>query len=108
MVERVRGYYGPPFEVYHGVTQGDSLSTTFFNMVMDAVIRHWVTVVAKTEACTEGLGLSIWDLALYLYADNGLITSTQPDRLQWAFDIISGLFDRVGLRTNMRNMVSIA
>ena len=66
-------------------------------MVMDAFIRNWVTVVATTEACTEGIGLSIWDLALDFYADNGLITSTQPERLQWAFDIISGLFDRVGL-----------
>ena len=75
---------------------------------MDAVICHWVKAVAAIETCTEGLGLSIWYLALYFYADNGLITSTQPERLQWVLNILSGLLDRVGIRTNKQNMVSMA
>ena len=27
------------------MTQGDPLSPTIFNMVVDAVVRHWVTMV---------------------------------------------------------------
>ena len=34
------------------------------------------------------------------YTDNGLIASRDPDFLQQAFDVLTGLFDRVGLQTN--------
>ena len=34
-----------------------------FNGVLDAVIRHWVTLVTPTEEGTGGLGLNIIDLA---------------------------------------------
>ena len=77
-------------------------------MVVDAVISHWVTVVAPTKEEIEGLGLSIQDLAAYFYADDGLVASTQPERLQREFDVLTGLFDQVGLRTNTRKTVIIA
>ena len=54
MVARLGHYYGTPFEGHQGVTQGDPLSTTIFNMVFDAVINHWVTLVAGEEAVQEG------------------------------------------------------
>ena len=38
MVARARRYYGTPFKGFHGVIQGDPLSTTIFNMVLDAVL----------------------------------------------------------------------
>ena len=78
MVARNGGYYGPPLKGYRVVTQREPLYPTLFNLVVDAVIRHWVTVVAATEAGTEGLGLLIWDLVAYFYADDGLVASTQP------------------------------
>ena len=43
MVERAGGYYGTGFKGERGVTQGDPLSPTIFNVVVDAVVRHWVT-----------------------------------------------------------------
>ena len=43
--------------------QGDPLYPTIFNVVLDAVICHWVTVVTPTEAGTGGLGLAIIYLA---------------------------------------------
>ena len=39
-------------------------------------------------------------LVAYFYADDGLVAARDADTLQKAFDILTGLFDRVGLRTN--------
>ena len=76
MVAMAGGYFVRLLKGYRGVTQGDPLYPTIFNVVMDAVIRHWLTVVNTTEAGTGGLGLAIFDLAAYFYAKNGLIAST--------------------------------
>ena len=35
------------------MTQGDPLSPTIFNVVVDALVRHWVTL-AMEEAETQG------------------------------------------------------
>ena len=67
-----------------------------------------MTVVSPTEEDTEVLGLSIHDLEPYFYANNGLVASTQPERLQRVFDVLTSLFDRVGLRMNMQKMVSMS
>ena len=53
--QRLEANSPPPFKGYYGVTQGDPLYTTIFNMLVDAIIRHWVTVVAPMEARAEGL-----------------------------------------------------
>ena len=108
MVARSGGYYVPPFKEYHGVTQGDPLSPTLFNVVVDAVTCHWVTVVEATEADPEGLGLLIWYLAEYFYSNDVLIASTQPERLQRFFGFLTGFFVQVSLSTNTCKTVSMA
>ena len=108
MLSSSSGYFGIPFKGYRGITQGNPLSPTIFNMTVDAVICYWVVMVAPTEDGTDVLGLSIQDLMVYFYADNGLVVLTHPERLQRAFDILASLFDRVGLQTNARKTVSIA
>ena len=62
MVARSGGYFGIRFKGYHGVTQVDPLSPTLFNVVMDSVIRHWVTVVAPTADVLEGRDLLLGEL----------------------------------------------
>ena len=41
MVARAGGYYWTDFLGERGVTQGDPLSPTIFNVVVGAVVRHW-------------------------------------------------------------------
>ena len=97
MVENASRYFGIPFKGYRGVTHGDPLSPTIFNVVVYAVICHWTTVVPPTEESTGGLGLTIIDMAAYFYANDGLMASTQPKRLHRVFDVLTGLFEGVGL-----------
>ena len=47
MVTRAGGYYGEAFKGSHRVTQGYTLPPTIFNVVVDAVARHWVTVMVE-------------------------------------------------------------
>ena len=89
------------------MTQGDPLSPTIFNVVVDAVVRHWVTLAAK-EAETRGeLGREGRHQAALFYADDGMVASSDPRWLQWAFATLVGLFDRVGLNTNTEKTVSM-
>ena len=47
MVARAVGYYRESFKGDQGVTQEDLLSPTIFNVVMYAVVRHWVAVMVE-------------------------------------------------------------
>ena len=53
MVARAGGYYGTGFKGARGVTQGNPLSPTIFNVVVDAVVCHWV-ILSMEEAEKRG------------------------------------------------------
>ena len=90
-----------------GVTQGDSLSPTIFIVVVDAVVCHWVTLAVE-EAETQGeRGREGRHQAALFYADDGMVALSDPRWLQWAFNTLVGLFDRVGLHTNLGKTVSM-
>ena len=93
---------------YRGVMQDNPLSPTISNVVVGAIIFRWVTVMMPTEAGTGGLGMTIIDLVAYFYANNGLVASTQMERLNRAFDVLNVLFDWAGLRKNTRKTATMA
>jgi hypothetical protein len=41
VVAKQQGYYGKPFRSERGTTQGDIVSPTIFNIIVDAVVRAW-------------------------------------------------------------------
>ena len=95
------GYHGPAFDANRGVTQGDIVSPTIFNVVVDAIIRYWLLIVSdEGYGAFEGLGDRIRKLQALFYADDGLLASRSSEFLQRAFDCLIGLFERVGLKTN--------
>ena len=61
------------------MTQGDPISPTIFNEVVDAVLRHWVRgVIADTEEQGEW-GKEGRHQADLFYADDGMVASSDPD-----------------------------
>ena len=50
------GYYGSDFQGFRGVTQGDLLSSTIFNVMVDAVTRQWGEVMAESAEEESGRG----------------------------------------------------
>ena len=47
MVARAGGYYRETFRGERGVTQGDPLYSTIFNVVFDAVVCHWESLMSE-------------------------------------------------------------
>ena len=45
--------------------------------------------------------------AAFFNADDGVVASTDPGWLQSEFDLLTGLFDRIGLQTNIRKTVGM-
>ena len=60
-----------------------------FNVVVYNVIRQWVVVVAPTAGGKEGRDQSRRELTAYVHANNGLVMSTQPERLHRTFDTLT-------------------
>ena len=96
LVCRAAGYYGVPFRAERGVTQGGPLSPTVFNLMVDAIMREWVYQMEATGIDADDVRV----IAAVFYADDSLVAARDPTLLQRAFDILTALFDRVGLATN--------
>ena len=105
MVARAGSYCGKSLQRSRGVMQGDSLSPTIFNVVVDAVVRHWVTVMVEVTEERGERGQKGRHQAALFYADNGMVALSYPRWLQGSFSTLFGLFYRVGLRTNFGKTV---
>ena len=73
MVARGGGYCGTAFLGVRGVTHRDPLSPTIFNVVVDAMVRNWVTVViagAEERGARGKEGRHQYSL---FYADDGMV-----------------------------------
>ena len=82
------------------MTQGDPLSPTIFNMVMDAVVRYWVAVVMESVEERGGHRQEGRHQNSLFYADDGVVASSDPRWLQGDFSTLVGLSGWVGLKTN--------
>ena len=78
MVARAGRCYWTAFKGERGVTQGDPLSPTIFNVVVDTVVRHWVTGVIADAEERGKLGKEGRHQAAMFYADDGMVASSDP------------------------------
>ena len=89
------------------MTQGGTLPPNIFNVVVEVVVRHWASLVAEGETGPERWGMEIQRRAAFSHAGDGLIVSTQMECPQGAFEDLTGLFNRVGLRMNVGKKVGM-
>ena len=78
MVAREGGFYGMAFQGARGVTQGDPLYPTIFNVVMDAVVQHWVTVMIAGAEERGERGQEGKHQAALFYADDDIVYLSYP------------------------------
>ena len=78
MFARADGYYGTVFQGARGVTQGDPLSPTIFNVVVDTVVRQWVMVMLEGTEDQGKRGQEGRHQAALFYADDGMIALSDP------------------------------
>ena len=102
LVCRAAGNYGKPFKAGRGVTQGGPLSPKIFNIMVDAIVREWFRLMMGDEAAMEGYGEEFRRMLAIFYADDAFVASRLAPFLQEALDTLVDLFERVGLRTNVR------
>ena len=107
MAARAGGYYGKAFKGARGVTQGDPLSPTISNVVVDAVVGQCIEGL-KTETEEKGATGREGQFSAVFYADDGMVGALDPAWLQGAFSALVAIFNRVGLRTNVDKTVSMA
>ena len=86
---------------------GDSGSPTIFNVVVDAVVRNWIEGL-KTETEEKGETGREGHFSAVFYADDGMVSVSDPAWIQGAFSALVAIFDRVGLQTNVDKTVSMA
>ena len=83
------------------MTQGKTLYTNIFKLVVNAVLWHWILMVVKEKADPELFVRYVQCMSAQLYSDNALLASTRAVRFQQAFDVLIELFDWVILKKNV-------
>ena len=61
-----------------GVTKFNLLSPTIFNVVVDAVVLHWLQGVLEESEARGDLGQEGRHQVALLYADNCMVASSEP------------------------------
>ena len=76
------------------MTKVDPLSLTIFNVVVNSVVCHYILLVSVGTRGQYGWGIEVLHSATFLYADDGLVASTDLVWLQGTFDPMTVLSDR--------------
>ena len=89
------------------MTQGDPFSPNIFNVVVDAVVRHWLTVMVVGAEERGERGQEGRHQNSFFYSDDGMVALLDPQWFQVKFITLVGQFDSVGLRNNVGKTVGM-
>ena len=85
-------FFDTPFHQDSGQITGSVLGTLAFDMVVDLVVRCWMTVVVDDGGASAMTGLAVKELLLLFCADDCMIASRDPVWLQEALTALVALF----------------
>ena len=88
IVPKQAEFFGRPFQATQSVTQGDVISPTIFNIVVDAILHAW-----ERDTANQG------EITIF-YADDRYFVGYDADELQAAVDNFAVLLSRMGLLVN--------
>ena len=96
VVTRQNVFCGPQFQAAQGTTQVLMSSPTLFNVEVDSVVRHWLSLIVEDESTVHGgLRTAVGRSFRVFYADDGLIRSRDLERIQGRLIVLIGRFRRV-------------
>ena len=102
MVTRQSGYNSFHFRANRVTTPGGLVYTTFFNISVDSVVRHWLSLMVEDiELVCDGMGCMVGHSLGILYADDGPLGSQDPEWLQGSLNVLIGLLWRIILADNV-------
>ena len=93
MVPKRGGQFGAAVPTTRGVRQGDIISPTLFNIIVDAVLRY------VDRRALEYFGANLMPSTLF-YADDGMISGRDSQAIQGSLDTVIAGFARVGVKVN--------
>jgi len=102
VIPKQADFFGTPFCQDSGQITGSILGPLIFNVVVDSVVRHWMTVMVDDGGTSAMTGLTLKELLLLLCADDGMIASRDPAWLQEALTALVALFRWAGLEINVK------
>ena len=82
VVTRENWYHGPQFRATRGTTQGGLKLLTLFNVVVDNVVRHWLSMTVEDDTVIhDGMVHAVgWSMGVF-YRDDGPIGLRYPEWL---------------------------
>ena len=102
MVPKAGKYYGRPFSTGRGVTQGDPVSSTIFNILVYVVVRAALHEFCGTQESHHGFVWVAVRHKICFYADDGRIAGQNTIWVQTAMTSMVRMFYRVSLQKNLR------
>ena len=99
---RQGGFHGTPVGALRGMTQGGLAYPTFFNVVVDIVIRHWLSLNIDNPAATHNcVGEEVGQKMGVFHADNYMKGYYHPELLQGSINVLICLFKKIIPKSNI-------
>ena len=81
-------FFGPGCNPESGKITGSVLGPLVFDIVVDLVVGCWLAIMVDDGGAAAMTGLTVKELLLLFYADDGMIASRDPEWLQEALNVL--------------------
>lgn len=102
VVTRHNRYHGPQLRETSGTTQGGLALPTLLNVAFDNVVYHWLSLTVEYGVTIhDGMRHAVGQSLGVFYVDDGIPGSQDLEWLQGDFNLLIGLFERIGLSSKI-------